>query len=72
MFEVEAGADEKQQIKFVWPNGQEHIPQVVNAEQYKLICVPSRLNHYSAPWHCLVQLISWPTTVIDVMIFSKL
>ena len=22
MFEVEAGADEKQQIKFVWPNGQ--------------------------------------------------
>ena len=42
------------------------------AEQYKLICVPSRLDHYSALWYCLLQLISWPTTVIDVMTFSKL
>ena len=25
MFEVEAGADEKQQIKFVWPKGYWHI-----------------------------------------------
>ena len=57
---------------------QKYIPQVgecacVNyAEQWKLLCVPSRLDHYSAPWYCLLQLISWPTTVIDVMTISKL
>ena len=59
-------------FKIVYFNSFGECAHVKYAEQYKLICISLRLDHYSAPWYCLLQLISWPTTLIDVITFSKL